>query len=255
MLTTFSLGRLFGIRVGVHSSWLLIYGLVTYSIASSIDGLGRPAATALAAVCALFLFLSVIAHEFAHALVALRFGVRTRGITLFVFGGVATLESEPPTPLAEAVIAIAGPLASVAIAALAFGARELCVSASWPSALAAALAALVFTYLAVANAVLALFNLLPAFPMDGGRVLRAVLWKVRRSRALATSIAALLGVGFGVAFGVVGIVMFATTRTWQYAWYVVLSVFLVHMTWTSFVRARRIARLEAAYAAARALAV
>src|ERR1700716_639420 len=117
---TLTLGRLFDIRVGVHVSWLAVYAFMSIALARGLTTLPRGEAYAFGAACALVLFASVVAHELAHALVARRFGVRTNAITLFLFGGVATLEEEPASPKADALIAVAGPAMSAVIAAVAF---------------------------------------------------------------------------------------------------------------------------------------
>jgi Zn-dependent protease len=222
---TFVLGRLFEIRVGVHVSWVLAYALLTVAIAHALDTLPRPQALALAASCALALFASVVAHEFAHALVARRFGVRTEAITLFLFGGVATLEEEPRAPRADALIALAGPALSGVLALLAF-ALLFTIQRVASGATVDALA-LLTAYLTIANVAIALFNLIPAYPMDGGRVLRAVLWRRNGDRDRATSIAARLGIAFAVLFVAAGVLAAAATRNVLYGWYAVLGAFLL----------------------------
>jgi len=177
-----------------------------------------------------------VAHEFAHALTARRYAVKTLGITLFLFGGVATLERDPPTPRAEVTIALAGPAASAAIALAAFGVLALLERvASGPFAEAMGF---LIGYLAIANGVLAIFNLIPAFPMDGGRVLRAALWRARGSHASATATASLAGVGFAAALIVTGIVAGLSTHSWQFSWYALLGAFLVYQGWTQYREAR-----------------
>ncbi|MEA2666093.1 MAG: hypothetical protein QOI11_3037 [Candidatus Eremiobacteraeota bacterium] len=220
---TFTLGRLFGIRVGAHVSWLAVYAFVTFALSRAI---GLP----LGALCALALFACVVAHELAHALAARRFGVRTDAITLFLFGGVATLECEPPTPVAETLIALAGPAASALLALGAFGGlvvleRLVPGSGDGPLGIASA-------YLALANGVLALFNLVPAYPMDGGRVLRALLWHARRDRAGATLIASRAATAFALLFVAAGVLVTAGTHNWTYGWYVVVGAFLLRQGWS-----------------------
>src|ERR1700736_3255377 len=117
---TLTLGRRFDIRGGVHVSWLAVYAFMSIALARGLTALPRGEAYAFGALCALALFASVVAHELAHALVARRFGVRTNAITLFLFGGVATLEEEPASPKADALIAVAGPAMSAAVAVAAF---------------------------------------------------------------------------------------------------------------------------------------
>ncbi|GAC1407689.1 MAG: hypothetical protein NVSMB64_14830 [Candidatus Velthaea sp.] len=242
MRHTFSVGRICNIRVGVHVSWLAVFAFMTLSIAGSIQGLSYVFALGLAAVCALTLFASVVAHEFAHALVARRFGVNTLGITLFLFGGVATLESEPPSPRAETFIALAGPAASGVLAGIAFLAvmlLERTASEFWTAALGDVVA-----YLAMANAALAIFNLIPAFPMDGGRVLRAAVWSARKSHASATAVAALTGVVFAGGLLAAGVGLALWQQNWQFGWYVLLGAFIGKQSWSHYREARLVARLE-----------
>ncbi len=227
---TLILGRLFDIRVGVHVSWLAVYAFISVALARAVDTLPRGEAYAFGAGCALVLFASVVAHELAHALVARRFGVRTSAITLFLFGGVATLEEEPSSPKADMLVALAGPALS---AALATGALALVVVIDRfvPGRAGTALGYL-GTYGALANGVLAIFNLVPAYPMDGGRVLRAFLWHRRHDRAAATNIAARVGIGFALMFVATGVLVVAATHELTYGWYVVLGAFLLRQGWS-----------------------
>lgn len=243
MERTLTLGRLFDIRVGVHASWFFVFLFMTTSIASGIDDLGRFAAFALAAVCALGIFLSVVAHEFGHALVARRFGVQTRDITLFLFGGVATLESEPPTPRAEVWIALAGPAVSALVGGIALGAFAL--ASRYVQGPLELLLDPLTAYLAMANLGLAVFNLIPAFPMDGGRIVRAVLWGRRRNQHSATATAAIIGLGFAAVLAATGIGLGVWLRTWQGGWYVVLASFVARQAWLQLREARALLRLHA----------
>jgi Zn-dependent protease len=244
MSQTLTIGRLFDIRVGVHVSWLLVYVFMTISIARAIGDVGQGFALGEGALCALALFASVVAHEFAHALVARRFGVHTRAITLFLFGGVATLEREPPTPRAEIAIALAGPAMSALLAGVAFGAFVL-TAALATGGLRENLG-MFLAYVTTANGVLAVFNLLPAYPMDGGRVLRAAVWHVRGSRATATMAAALAGVVLASTLGTAGVVAIVLQHAWQDGWYVLLGAFLVRQSWVQFREARRLASTDVA---------
>ena len=221
---TFSLGRLFDVRVGVHISWFAVYAFMTFALAHGLTMLPRGEAYVLGALCALALFASVVVHELAHALVARRFGVRTDAITLFLFGGVATLVEEPRTPFADACVALAGPAASAALAFAAFGALSA-VERLVPGTAGGA-AGFVGAYLVLANAVLAAFNLLPAYPMDGGRILRAYVWHARRDRAAATMLASRIGIIFALAFVAAGCGYAIAQRHPMYLWYAVLGVFL-----------------------------
>jgi Zn-dependent protease len=244
MLRALPIGRLCGIRLDVHASWLPVFALVTVSLANALPtaSLGTVGAYAVAAAGALVLFASVVVHELAHALTARRFGVQTRTISLFLFGGVATLEDEPPTPRADALVALAGPAMSVAVAACAYGAM-LVAGSALPARLADTVASLL-AYVTVANAVLAAFNLIPAYPMDGGRVLRALLWRLRGDRDGATVTASLVGMVFALGFAAAGIAALVLTRAWQFGWYAVVAAFLLRSCWSQY-RALRRARRSA----------
>ena len=165
--------RIRGIPVRIDAGWLLIFGLVTWSLAAGYFPHVLPArSTAMywlqGVAAALLLFGSVFLHELSHALAAVDQGVPVGGITLHVFGGVSQLDAEPPTPRAEALIAIVGPLTSFAIAGLCLIADRAVDGSPTFHALA--------RYLGVINVVVGVFNLIPGFPLDGGRILRATLW-------------------------------------------------------------------------------
>jgi Zn-dependent protease len=204
-------GRLFGISLGFDLSWLIVALLVTWSLATGYFPALMPDLTArmawtLGAVGSIGLFASVLLHELAHALAARQYGVATRRITLFIFGGVAELEDEPPTPTAEFAIAIAGPVASLVLAGgfLLLGPAVLIVSGSVPASMAV-------LWIGRINLMLALFNLVPAFPLDGGRVLRSVLWWWHKDLLRATRVSSLLGQVF--AFSLIGIGVLSILRT------------------------------------------
>jgi Zn-dependent protease/CBS domain-containing protein len=202
--STLPLFRVRGIEVGVHVSWLIVFGLVTWSIAmgfvpQAVPGIAPVEAWIVGAVSAILLFASVLLHELAHSFVAISRGLPVHSITLFLFGGVSNLTSESKDPRTEFLIAIVGPLTSFAIAGAAL------VLAGFP--LDERIGAVV-TYLAVVNVLLGVFNLIPGFPLDGGRVFRSIIWKVTGSVRRATGIAAAVGqlVGFGfIAWGILGV--------------------------------------------------
>jgi Zn-dependent protease/CBS domain-containing protein len=196
------IGRVLGIDLRLDTSWFVIFILISWSLASNTFPLGHPGWAAgrywlLALATSLLFFASVVAHELGHSVVAQATGVPVRDITLFLFGGVATLGREPRRPRDELLIALAGPAASLALAA-GFGALWRLSAADAPlHALAG--------WLAMVNLSLALFNLVPGFPLDGGRVFRALVWGLTGDLRRATRIAASLGriVAFGViAWGV-----------------------------------------------------
>ena len=201
MGSSIRLGRVFGVEVGVHPSWLVIAFLITYSLAVGqfpfqYRGWSDELYWIVAAATSVLFFVSVLAHELSHALVARRFGLSVTGITLFIFGGAATLEGEPARPRDEALIAAAGPLSSLAIGALLLLIDALIAQPQLGALLG---------WLGLINLSLGVFNLIPGFPMDGGRILRALLWHLRGDRFAATRNAALVGRLFGyllIGFGV-----------------------------------------------------
>ena len=202
MRGSLTLGKIFGIPIKLHSTWFLVAALVTWSLAGSYfpqqyPGWATMTYWIVGAVTAVLFFASVLLHELGHSVVALREKVPVRSITLFIFGGVAQIGSEPPTAGAEFRIAIAGPLVSLALAGLS-GLLSLGVAG------AASLAAPV-AYLARINLMLALFNLIPGFPLDGGRVLRAVLWGLGGSLRTATRWASRAGRGVAYLFILLGV--------------------------------------------------
>ena len=187
---TFRIGRIFGVEIGIHASWLLIFGLVTWSLAvgyfpSVLPDVGRTEALVLGIVAATLLFVSVLIHELAHSLVARARGLDARSITLFLFGGVSNLGGESKQPATEFIVAGVGPLTSLLIAGLAFGVGVLAGAESRVGVVAG--------YLATINLLLGLFNLLPGFPLDGGRLLRALVWNATGSLRRATEVAVRAG--------------------------------------------------------------
>jgi Zn-dependent protease len=201
------LGKVFGIPLGVHYTWFIVFALVTLSLATGYFPSRYPdwsTATNLGIglLTSLLFFASVLVHELAHSIVALGWGIPVKGITLFIFGGVANIGREPERPLAEFFVAIAGPASSLLLA-LGFGILWL-VGQGLDVATLAGLG----LYLATINLSLALFNLIPGFPLDGGRVFRSVVWALtgdmnRATRWAATTgrvVAVLMIVGGGIMF-------------------------------------------------------
>jgi len=194
MKYSWRIGRIFGIDIKIDSSWVIIFFLFSLVLAGSyyprsLPGQARSLYWILGVATSLLLFASVLAHELAHSLVAIRNGEKVRNITLFILGGVAQISEEPKAPFKEFSMAVVGPLASLVLAAVFFVASTLLHGLSAPLAAAA-------TYLAVINASLAVFNLLPGFPMDGGRVLRSIVWKLTGDLRKATRVASLSGQAF-----------------------------------------------------------
>tara|TARA_R110002049_G_scaffold188402_2_gene356854 strand:- start:62781 stop:63905 length:1125 start_codon:yes stop_codon:yes gene_type:complete len=203
------IARLQGFDIKVDASWLLIAALIVWSLATAyfptqMPDAQMPTLLVMAVGAMLGLFASLILHELAHAIIARRFGLQVSGITLFLFGGVAELQSEPLSGKTEFWIAIAGPVASLCVALAFWVCAHLANLLGAPAPLGA-----VVSYLALLNLVLALFNLLPAFPMDGGRVLRAWMWArsgdllsaTRRAVTISTAFAyGLMALGLYTAF-------------------------------------------------------
>lgn len=194
---TIPLGRYAGIPIRVHWSVLLIVALLTYLLAGDVLPVAAPGAAPVAywltaLVAAVLLLACLLGHELAHAVLAHRSGIRVTSITLWAIGGVTAFADEPPTPKASAVVAAAGPVASIALGGV-FGLATAVTSPVWWDGLPAT----AFAWLAVANVVLGVFNLLPAAPLDGGRLLHAWLWHRSGDRARATVRAATAGQLFG----------------------------------------------------------
>ena len=181
-----------GFDVSMNFSWLVIAFLVTWTLAAGVFPGKYPDLSTymywiMGAACSVGLLFSIVLHEFSHSMVARRFGMPIGGITLFVFGGIARMESSPPSPKAEALMALAGPVSSVVIGGVLFGVHQL-TKGFLPTP-----ATGILEYLALINLILAAFNLIPAFPLDGGRVLRAILWSWKKSIRKATRIASTTG--------------------------------------------------------------
>jgi Zn-dependent protease len=196
------LGRILGIPIGLDYSWFVIFALITWMLAGSYypaEFNDWPAQLYwfMGAVTALMLFASVLLHELGHSVVALRYSIPVRSITLFLFGGVAQIGAEPPTAIAELLIAIAGPLVSLALAALFFVVQPLVAGIEPLLGLA--------KYLAYINLALVLFNLIPGYPLDGGRVFRAIVWSITGNMRRATLIAANVGRFFAFLLIFVGV--------------------------------------------------
>ena len=189
------LGSLFGIPIQASFSWIFIVALLTVALSAQYGRdfpyLGAGTRLSLGLSAALMLFGSVLAHELSHAVVALRHRMRIRAITLFLFGGAAEMIDEPPSPAAELKVAVAGPVMSVALAA-SFGTMYYWSLGTLPAPFTS-----ILSWLAIANGILAAFNVVPGFPLDGGRVLRAILWGIWGRLAPATRVASGLGAFFG----------------------------------------------------------
>jgi Zn-dependent protease len=209
-LPNWRIGRALGIPIHVHASWFVVFFFLTWSLATgylpeTMPGLSAPRYWGMGGIAALLLFLSVLLHELGHSYVALRYQIPIKQITLFIFGGVAHMGKEPPSPRAEFLIAIAGPLVSLILGAGCLG-GAIAVESFFARSGFQGLVVL-GGLLGMVNVQLGLFNLIPGFPLDGGRVLRAGLWAWNKDFNRATSQAALAGLGFGVALGLIGAVL------------------------------------------------
>jgi Zn-dependent protease/CBS domain-containing protein len=196
----FTLFKLLGFKVQVDASWLILALLVIWTLAAGyfpgrLSGLSTAGYWILGIAGAVGLFASIIIHELSHSIVARQRDLSMTGITLFIFGGVAQMEDEPTDAGTEFLMAIAGPAASVVLAGSFYLLYRMGQAEAW-----AAPVLLVLRYLALINALLAVFNLIPAFPLDGGRVFRAALWRWKHNLRWATRIAARTGTSFAVAF-------------------------------------------------------
>ena len=222
-ITLFSL---LGFKVKADLSWVFLAVLVTWSLARGFfpfyfEGLSLTVYWAMGVVGAIGLFFSILFHEFSHSLVARQFDLRISGITLFIFGGVAEMEEEPASPKAEFLMAIAGPIASVFLSVVFYGAALLAGALDAPVAVIG-----VATYLGFINGLLAVFNMIPGFPLDGGRVLRSALWYWKGDIRRATRIAAAVGSGAGTVLIALGALNVITGNFVGGMWWFLIGLFL-----------------------------
>jgi Zn-dependent protease/predicted transcriptional regulator len=221
---SFTIGRIAGISVGVNWSWLIVFALIAWTLATNIfpstnPGLGDGSYVAMALAAALLFFTSLLLHEYGHALQARRDGMEIEGITLWLFGGVAKFRGMFPSAGAEFRIAVAGPLVSLALGLLFLGVPMLL-------GLPATVDGVLF-WLGSINLALLVFNLLPALPLDGGRVLRSILWYARGEFASATRLAAAIGRGFGYLFVAVGVALLVFASPVTGIWLAFIGWFLL----------------------------
>jgi Zn-dependent protease/predicted transcriptional regulator len=219
-----SLGRIAGIQIGINWSWLVVFGLITWSLADGIfpdqnPGLSRSTYWAMAIAAAILFFSSLLLHELGHAFQARREGMQIDGITLWLFGGVAKFRGMFPSAGAELRIAIAGPFVSLLLGGV-------FVLAAWRLNLPDVVDG-VAAWLGYINLLLLAFNLLPALPLDGGRVLRAVLWQLKGEFGWATVVAANVGRAFGVLMIVGGAGMLFVQGTFSGIWLAFIGLFLL----------------------------
>jgi Zn-dependent protease len=244
----FRVGSLAGIPILLHPSWFLLLGFVTWILASGVfpdwlEGRSYWVYVAMALCTVVVFFASIVAHELAHSLVAKAYRIPVRSITLFIFGGVAQITREAKRPFSELLVAVAGPLMSFLLGLAfmglwwAFGARE-----DRP-------VDVIFLWLSITNFALGIFNMIPAFPMDGGRVFRSLLWMISHNYYRATEIAAWTGRAFGWAmmgggllliFGPGGVPRVAD----QGFWFMLIGFFLETVARQNLVQARAVRALD-----------
>jgi len=225
----FKLFDLFGFEINADLSWFVILALVTWSLATRVfpadfaaPGLDPATYWLLGFVAALLFFASLLLHEVGHALMARRYRLPIRGITLFLFGGVAEMTEEPPDARTEFLVAVAGPLVSVLLGVLFTSAGLVGRAAGWPPA-----ASVTCLGLGIANLLLVAFNMIPAFPLDGGRVLRSALWQWKGDLRWATRVSTSIGGAFGfglIAYGV--LVAIAGNDLFSGIWYALIGLFV-----------------------------
>lgn len=227
---------LFGFRVSIDLSWIIIAVLVTWSLAGSVfprylEGLETATYWYMGAVGALGLFASVIMHELFHSLVARRYGMPMKGITLFLFGGVAEMEGEPPSAKSEFFMSVAGPATSIVVGLVFLGVYWLANTGGWSKPVKG----IVF-YLGAINLVLAAFNMVPAFPLDGGRVLRSALWHYKGSLRWATRVASRVGSGFGIFLIILGVIYLIRGAFLGGLWWALIGLFIRNASQMSYRR-------------------
>ena len=225
---------MFGVSVNLDFSWVIIAVLVTWSLAkgffpANYRNLSPGTYWAMGVLGTLGLFASIILHEFSHSLVAKKNGLPMKGITLFIFGGVAEMSDEPPSPKTEFLMAIAGPAISILVA-IVFG-----ILAYLSKQLRLALPVIgVVSYLSFINGLLAAFNLIPGFPLDGGRILRSALWYWKNNLRWATRIASQVGSLFGMILIMLGIISLVTGNFIGGFWWFLIGMFLRNAASSSY---------------------
>ncbi|MDH5296397.1 MAG: site-2 protease family protein, partial [Nitrospirota bacterium] len=223
---TLTLFQLLGFKIAIDWSWPLLALLIVWSLAMGVfpneyPDLAQGTYWMMGISGALGLFGSLILHELSHSLVARRYNIPITQITLFIFGGVAHMDKEPPNATSEFRMAIAGPVASLLLSVGFYGAQTLGHLQGLPLPMLAVLG-----YLGFINLVLAVFNLFPAFPLDGGRMFRAMLWHWKGDLRWATQLASRIGSGFGFLLMILGVLNILHGRPLNGLWFCVLGLFL-----------------------------
>jgi len=218
--------KLLGFEVGIDLSWIVLAFLIAWSLSVGLfpvhfKGLSTGTYWLMGIIGAAGLFVSIILHELSHSLVARRYGMPMKGITLFIFGGVAQMTDEPTSPKGEFMMAIVGPLSSIAIGLVFYLIYTLGKQGGWPQPVNG-----VVGYLALINGILAGFNLIPAFPLDGGRILRSILWGIKGNIRWATRVASAIGSGFGIVLIVLAVFQLFQGNFIGAMWWFLIGMFL-----------------------------
>lgn len=234
MKNSITIGKVKGIDIEINISWLVVFGLVTFTLAMSFFPTNYPewssvARWSLAAIMAISLFASVLLHELSHSVVSIGLGIDVKKITLFIFGGVAQIEREPDDPVKELKIAIAGPMMSLAITVTTLVASRALSIVDAPE-----IVTVPIVYIANVNLILAIFNMIPAFPLDGGRVLRAAIWKAKGDIEIATRVASAAGGVFGYIIIFLGIFLALTGNIVNGIWFVLIGWFINQSSQSSY---------------------
>jgi Zn-dependent protease/predicted transcriptional regulator len=246
MRSSIRLGRIFGIEIGLHYSWFLIALLITMSLGSQFQAShaewGSNVIWALSALTALLFFVTLLAHEMSHALVARARGLTTKAITLFALGGVAQIEKEPEDAKTEFLVGIVGPLSSAVIGLASLG---IAWAVGWHiGATPGTPLEAMFVWLGYINLTLAAFNMIPGYPLDGGRILRSVLWLASRDAVRATERAAMVGKVIALLFIALGIFQFFNGAGFGGLWIAFIGWFLLQAATASASSVALTARLK-----------
>jgi Zn-dependent protease len=231
---SYRLFQLLGFEVKLDPSWLILAFLIVWTLAVGWFPAYYPDIPAagywlMGLAGALGLFLSIVFHELAHALVARRNGIAMHGITLFIFGGVAEMTEEPPSAKSEFMMAIAGPIASLILSVMFYVLNILIGTMVWSQPIQA-----VFSYLSMINVILAAFNLIPAFPLDGGRVLRSALWALKKDLKWASRISSRIGSAFGILLIALGAFSVFSGNFIGGIWWFLIGLFLLQASRGSY---------------------